>query len=180
MDLVLQHNLTDSQTPIHSKSPLTPPCHFLSDVCDATKNPLLPEICTRCPITVSHAIELYPHQEAPPHAAWGTFIKLVQLQELDLGNWLSKWKSHQQWNYVYSPSQGYYWCNRAPKVTGHATSTPPVKTQVPPPQPIKCSDRQRGAPIRFHSCRCHPPHHNDSLNLASTENGGTPNHTCTH
>jgi hypothetical protein len=46
---------------------------------------------------------------APPCAAWATFINLLQLQELELGNWLPGWTSHRRWNYVYSPSQDYYW-----------------------------------------------------------------------
>jgi hypothetical protein len=109
MDLALQHNMTDVQLRSVQKVRLYLGVTFLSDACNATGNALLPEILARRPITVSQTVELYPHQEAPPHAAWATFIKLLQLQDLDLGNWLPDWTSYRHWNYVYSPSQGYHW-----------------------------------------------------------------------
>jgi hypothetical protein len=111
MDLALQHNLTDVQLQSIQKVRLQ--LHlgvtFLSDFCNATRNALLPDIHGRIPITASQAVKLYPHQDDRPRAAWATFIKLLQLQELDLGNWLPEWTSHRHWNYIYSPSQDYNW-----------------------------------------------------------------------
>jgi hypothetical protein len=109
MDLALQHNLTDVQLQSVQKLRLYLGVTFVSDICNATGNALLPEILARCPITASQAVELYPRQEAHPRAAWAMFIKHLQLQDLDLSDWLSEWTSHRHWNHIYSPSQGYYW-----------------------------------------------------------------------
>jgi hypothetical protein len=75
----MQHNLTDINLRSIQKVRLHLGVTFLSDICNATGNALLPEIHARRLITASQAVELYPRQEAPPLATWATFIKLLQL-----------------------------------------------------------------------------------------------------